>query len=50
MRAASRAVSIRMRDEYDVAWVAREGIRGARTQDLVAEMDELLTRARVVAP
>jgi hypothetical protein len=39
-----------MPDGYDVAWVARMTIRGARTQDLVAEMDELLTRARVIDP
>ena len=50
MRAASRELTNRMRDEVDVAWVARTTIREARTQDLVAEMDEVLTRARVVAP
>lgn len=48
MRAASRELTARMRDEYDVAWVARSTIRGARTQDLVAEMVELLARARVI--
>jgi ribonuclease P protein component len=46
MRAAWRELSPRMRDGYDVAWVARATIRGAKTQDLVAEMDELLTRAQ----
>ena len=46
MRAAWRELSLRMRTEYDVAWVARATIRGAKTQDLVAEMDELLTRAQ----
>ena len=37
-----------MQADYDVAWVARSAIRGARTQDLVSEMDELLTAARVI--
>ena len=50
MRAASRELSTQMPEGHDVAWVARTTIRGARTQDLVAEMDELLTRARVIAP
>jgi hypothetical protein len=27
---------------YDVVLVARQGIRGAKTQDLVADMTELL--------
>jgi RNase P protein component len=35
---------------YDVVWVARASIRGARTQDLVPEMEELLRRARVMGP
>jgi ribonuclease P protein component len=48
MRAAWRELSPRMQADYDVAWVARSAIRGARTQDLVAEMDELLTTARVI--
>ena len=48
MRAAWREVSSRMPDGYDVAWVARATIRGAKTQDLVAEMDGCLTRARVM--
>jgi hypothetical protein len=47
MRAAWRELAPRMQDDYDVAWVARGGVRGARTQDLVAEMDEVLTRAQV---
>ncbi len=50
MRAASRELEAWIRDGYDVAWVARTSIRGARTQDLVAEMEELLRRARVIAP
>ena len=48
MRAAWREVSPRMQAGHDVAWVARSTIRGARTQDLVAEMNELLTAAGVV--
>lgn len=48
LRAAWREVSPRMRGGYDVAWVARTSIRGARTQDLVAEMERLLTRAQVM--
>jgi hypothetical protein len=48
MRAAWRVLSPRMQAGYDVAWVARSTIRGARTQDLVAEMSDLLTAARVV--
>jgi ribonuclease P protein component len=46
MRAAWRELSPRMQEGYDVAWVARATIRGAMTQDLVAEMDELWTRAQ----
>ncbi len=49
MRAAWRELSPRIQGGYDVAWVARTTIRGARTQDLVAEMDELLTRAQVMS-
>jgi hypothetical protein len=48
MRAAWRDLLPRVRGGYDVAWVARGAIRGARSQELVAEMDELLTRAQVV--
>ncbi|HEU4355782.1 MAG TPA: ribonuclease P protein component [Actinomycetota bacterium] len=50
MRAAWRELSPRMQAGYDIAWVARSTIRGARTQDLVAEMSELLAAARVVVP
>jgi RNase P protein component len=34
--------------DFDVVLVAREAIRGAKTQDLVAEMAELLRRAGMV--
>jgi ribonuclease P protein component len=41
LRAAWREVGARL-DRYDAVLVAREAIRGAKTQDLVAEMTELL--------
>lgn len=41
LREAWREVAYRGRDA-DVVLVAREGIRGAKTQDLVVEMTELL--------
>ncbi len=34
--------------DFDVVLVARSAIRGAKTQDLVAEMTELLRRAGMV--
>lgn len=43
LRAAWREVATRAGDD-DVVLVAREGIRGAKTQDLVIEMTELLPR------
>jgi ribonuclease P protein component len=48
LRAAWRELAPRVREGFDVALVARGTIRGAKTQDLVAEVDELLTRARVI--
>jgi len=50
MQAAWRELAPRVRDGFDLAWVARGAVREAKTQDLVAEMDELLTRAQVIAP
>jgi len=50
MRAAWREVAPRVRAGYDVVWVARASIRGAKTQDLVPEMERLLRRARVMSP
>ena len=47
MRAAWYELVPRTPEGYDVAWVARRAVRGAKTQDLVAEMDDLLTRAQV---
>jgi ribonuclease P protein component len=49
LRAAWREVSADLRDDVDVAIVARGAIRGAKTQDLVAEMQDLLTRGRVLS-
>jgi ribonuclease P protein component len=44
LRAALREVAPRGVEGHDIVLVAREGIRGARTQDLIAEMTELLAR------
>lgn len=44
LRAAFREVAPRGMEEHDTVLVAREGIRGARTQDLIIEMTELLGR------
>jgi ribonuclease P protein component len=44
LRAALREVAPRGLEEHDIVLVAREGIRGARTQDLITEMTELLGR------
>ncbi len=45
LRAALREVAPRGVEGHDIVLVAREAIRGARTQDLIAEMTELLGRA-----
>ena len=50
LRAAWREVAPRREDGYDIVLVARQGIRGAKTQDLVGEMIELLRRAEVARP
>jgi ribonuclease P protein component len=44
LRAAIREVAPRGVEGHDVVLVAREGIRDARTQDLITEMTELLQR------
>jgi ribonuclease P protein component len=44
LRAALHEVAPRGIAEHDVVLVAREAIRGARTQDLITEMTELLGR------
>jgi ribonuclease P protein component len=47
MRAAWRELAPTVPDGYDVALVARGTIQGARSRDLVTEVEELLSRARV---
>ena len=47
LKAAWRELSPQVTDD-DIVLVAREGIRGAKTQDLVAEMTELLRRDGLV--
>jgi ribonuclease P protein component len=44
LRAALREVAPEGMNGHDIVLVAREAIRGARTQDLIAEMTELLGR------
>jgi ribonuclease P protein component len=47
LRAAWREVAPKaIPNDRDIAWVARSDIAGAKTDDLVAEMTELLRRAR----
>ena len=48
LRAAWREVEDKVEDGYDVVVVARAAIVGARSQDLVAEVAELLSRAQVI--
>jgi len=48
LRAAWREVEDKVEDGYDVVVVARATIVGARTQDLVAEVEELLSHAQVI--
>jgi ribonuclease P protein component len=49
LREAWRQASAQGVEGSDVVLVAREAIRGAKTQDLVAEMNELVARAGSVA-
>ena len=42
LREAWRRVPPQVRDTSDAVLVARKAIRGAKTQDLVAEMEQLL--------
>jgi ribonuclease P protein component len=44
LRAALHEVAPRGMEGHDIVLVARETIRGARTQDLITEMTELLGR------
>jgi ribonuclease P protein component len=48
LRAAWRELADEVEDGYDVVVVARATIVGARTQELVAEVAELLSRAQVI--
>jgi ribonuclease P protein component len=49
LRAAWRELEPRAEPDADIVLVARSAIRGAKTQDLVAELNDLLTRARVLS-
>ena len=48
LRAAGRELADEVENGYDVVVVARAAIVGARTQELVAEVAELLSRAQVI--
>jgi ribonuclease P protein component len=50
LRAAWQQLRLRVGGDIDVVLVARVAIRDAKTQDLVTELDELLTHARVLRP
>ena len=45
LREAWRQVEPQAKKDFDVVLVAKEAIRGAKTQDLVAEMSELVAGA-----
>ena len=47
LRAAWAEVASGVREGYDVVLVAREAIRGARSTELVAEVEGLLSRAEI---
>jgi ribonuclease P protein component len=49
LRAAWRLSGLETGDEHDVVLTARPRIAGARTQDLMTEMTELVARARPTA-
>ncbi len=48
LREAWMQVSPQVSEGFDVVLVAREAIRGAKTQDLVAEMTQVLERAELM--
>jgi ribonuclease P protein component len=48
LRAAWRELAPRVEGGHDVALVARAAIAGARTSELVAEVEELLSRAQMI--
>ena len=45
LREAWREIHPQAKEGFDAVAVAKEAVRGAKTQDLVAEMTELLRRA-----
>jgi len=47
LREAWRALSPRARDSFDIVFVARPDIRGAKTQDVIADMSRQLAAAGV---
>ena len=49
LRAAWRELAPRVIDGWDVVLVARATIRGARSNELVAEVEEVLSRAKVIS-
>lgn len=49
LRAAWRELEPRVEPDSDIVLVARSAIRGSKTQDLVAELNDLLTHARVLS-
>jgi len=50
MRAAWRELRTLVEENLDVVFVARESIQGAKTQDLEAEMRQLLRRVKALRP
>lgn len=50
LREAWRQVSPQVTSGFDTVLVARTAIRGAKTQDLVTEMTQLLRRLEVTRP
>ena len=47
LREAWRQVEPQAKRDFDVVLVAKAAIRGAKTQDLVAEMTQMLRRAEM---
>jgi ribonuclease P protein component len=50
LKEAWRAIAARARDGYDVVFVARPAIEGAKRDELVREMVEALADAGVMSP
>ena len=49
LRAAWRELAPRVVDGYDVVLVARTSIAGARSEELVAEVEQVLLRAKAIS-